>query len=242
MQKIKNITQYLKVVHDIKTKSEKNENFTDLLFRGQNTDKDLLPKIARITLKGDIKNIENLMLDEFQRAIIPLSEFKPEDEWDLLALAQHHGLPTRLLDWTYNPLVALWFAVFDVNINENAVVWILNADNEDFRNDTNNIQPLSNKVTKIYRPKIISRRISSQDGVFSVHKINEDNKFLAFNKNKNYKDKLTKITIEPKNFAHIKKGLNLLGINNSTIFPDIDGLCKHLEYRFAHEDIHNKTE
>jgi len=235
MQKIKNITEYLKIVHNLKKQSEENANFTELLFRGQNTDKDLLPKIARLNLKGEIKNIEKLMLDEFSRSIIPLSEFKPEDEWDLLALAQHHGLPTRLLDWTYNPLVALWFAVFDVSINENAVVWILNADTDDFRQDTETIQPLSNKVTKIYRPKIISRRISSQDGVFSVHKLNSDNKFIAFNKNKNYKDKLTKIIIEPKHFTHIKKGLNLLGINNSTIFPDIDGLCKHLEYRFTHE-------
>jgi hypothetical protein len=242
MQKIENITQYLKVVHDKKTESEKNENFTDLLFRGQNTDKDLFPKIARIKLKGKIKNIEKLMLDEFKRAIVPLSEFKPEDEWDLLALAQHHGLPTRLLDWTYNPLVALWFAVFDINVNENAVVWIFNADKDDFRNDTDKIQPLSNKVTKIYRPKIISRRISSQNGVFSVHKINNNDKFIAFNKNKNYKNKLTKIIIESKHFSQIKKDLDLLGINNSTIFPDIDGLCKHLEYRFTHENIHNKTE
>ena len=78
---------------------------------------------------------------------------------------------------------------------------------------------------------------TNQNGVFSIHKINGDNKFIAFNENK-----LIKIIIKPEHFSDIKEDLNTLGINNSMIFPDIDGLCKHLEYRFTHEKTqrHNK--
>lgn len=236
---ISSINEFFDIVESIKEDSEKIGNFAELLFRGQKEDKPLLPKLGRLRLHGEIENIEQLMLEEFKRGVIPLSEFKPEDDWDLLALAQHHGLPTRLLDWTYSSLIALWFAVCDAPQKneagdyENAVVWVLNADVEDFRTDTQRLGPLSNKITKIYRPKVVSRRISAQAGAFTVHKINEGGKIIQFERNKRYGKKLTKIIIPSSQFNPLRKNLNLLGINNSTVFPDLDGFCKHLERRFS---------
>lgn len=239
---IESISDFIKVVENLKYNSESQGNNAELLFRGQNNDKPLLPKLARLRLKGSIGKIEKLMLSEFERGVIPLSEFKPENDWDLLALAQHHGLPTRLLDWTYSSLIALWFAIRespqknDKGKFENGVVWILNAEVSDFRTDTEKYGPLSNRITKIFRPKVVSRRISAQAGAFTVHKINERGRIIKFETHKRYGYKLTKIIIPYTQFPSLRKSLNILGISNQTVFPDLDGFCKHLERRFSNLD------
>jgi len=242
IENIENINNFVNVVEKAKETSENSGNFSELLFRGQSRDEPLIPKLGRLRLNGSIKNVEKLMLAEFERGVIPLSEFKPENDWDLLALAQHHGLPTRLLDWTYSSLVALWFAVSespkknDKGKLENGVVWILNAEVVDFRTDTEKYGPLSNRITKIYRPKVVSRRISAQAGAFTVHKINEGGRIIKFETNKRYGKKLIKVIVPFSEFSSIRKSLNILGINNSTVFPDLDGFCNHLKRRFSKLD------
>ncbi len=235
------IKQFIDLMEEIEIENKKKGNSTDLLFRGQRIDRPLLPKLARLSLRGhDMANMEKLILDKFKRSALPFTEFKPENNWDWLALAQHHGLPTRLLDWSYSALVALWFAVEqpafkdDKGNPENGVVWIFAGELDDFRTDTEMIDPLSNKITKVFRSSVVSKRISAQAGVFTVHKINKKSgKIIRFETNKIYKDKLTKVIIPHENFSAIRQQLHVLGINSSTVFPDIDGLCKHIEWRYS---------
>ncbi len=242
IEKISSTSDFVKYVSDFKQKNETLGNNSELLFRGQGVDKPLLPKIARLNLRitsDRIAKTEKLILKEFERGILPLSEFRPDNNWDLLALAQHHGLPTRLLDWTYNALAALWFAVQSEPVKDengklmNGVVWILGAETDDFRTNTDKTDPLSNKITKIFRSTVVSRRISAQSGVFTVHKINDSGKMYRFETVSSFKDKLTKLVVPHKDFASIRSELNILGVNHFAIFPDLDGFCQHLTWRFA---------
>jgi hypothetical protein len=223
---IENVSSYIAFVESLKEDNETKGNKTELLFRGQGADKPLIPKIGRLKYKiqtNSILHTEKLILGEFRRGILPLTEFKIENNWDLLALAQHHGLPTRLLDWSYSALIALWFAVDNPpfvdkkGIPQDGVVWILAAEDKDFRTDTTTADPLDNNITKIFRSNVVSRRISAQSGVFTVHKILNDNKLIRFENNKNFKNKLTKLLIKGDNFAKLRKQLSILGIHYASI-------------------------
>src|SRR5688572_9039340 len=76
----------------------------------------LVPKIGRDPRLYSLP-LERVIFANFKRRAPQFINIRGMTEWDLLALAQHHGLPTRLLDWTTNPLVAAYFAVTSEPLN-----------------------------------------------------------------------------------------------------------------------------
>ncbi len=236
---VSTIEEFITAINEVKEKEEKGGNESDLIFRGQPEDWELLPKLARLNIKGEIGNIEKLLINKFKRASLPLVEHRPDNDWDVIALGQHHGLPTRLLDWTYSALIALWFAVkdppgLDDDGDEcNGVVWAFAPSVDDFNIDFTKYTPFSNRKTKVFRPSVITRRISSQSGLFTVHKFNSGGTVVRLENHKDYKPKLTKLIISPEDFSTLRRRLNTLGVNHSIVFPDLDGLCKHIEWRYS---------
>ena len=203
-----------------------------VLFRGQREDKPLLPKIARIHTREHVLASEKSMLDDFKRKSIPFLERSLATDWDWLALAQHHGLATRLLDWTLNPLAALWFAVEMPAINNGpSVVWIFKPSQKDFVVPSEQASPFEGERTNVFQPNHITSRIVAQGGWFTVHKyMAKQSRFIPLEKIARLKKYLTKIVIPPERFAFLRFELCRCGINSSSLFPGLDGLCRNIQW------------
>ena len=236
-EEIQNVTEYLKVIKKYKELRIAKGNTEDFVFRGQVGDLPLIPKIARLCPKGDLLTIERILLEEFKRTNpLLISELHPVDDWDYLTLGQHFGLPTRFLDWSNNALTALWFATDENSARltafDHAVVWILMADPEDFTIDFIGVHPFNVEETKIFRPRIIKQRINNQSGVFSIQPSQEIKQKAQLDQTATFSNKLLKITIPIESFGEIRSDLHVLGINAFTIFPELEGLCAYLQWRY----------
>ena len=116
------------------------------------------------------------MLDLFKSRAYPFLDGTPQSDFDWMVLAQHHGCPTRLLDWTGNPLVELFFAtVVDDQKEKDAVIWS-DHDFHWFPHDLLDGALTDFDRSFVYFPRHISSRISAQAALFTVHPFFADDK------------------------------------------------------------------
>jgi hypothetical protein len=216
-------------------------------FRGQRDAKwDLLPKIRRGYSKQQERFLTNLFYTRARtrHAVCPADG----DYGGWLAIMQHFGLPTRLLDWSNSPLIAAYFAVkYPIDTGEknalaHAAIWVL----EPHRlNESQGYEPIfpplnANSVEPMVRPamkgqdrsqiKVLATsplerdlRMFVQQGQFTVHVTEEPLTQLI-----NCDRWLMKIRIPSQSVPRIARELDVLGLRLADIFPDLQNLAIEL--------------
>lgn len=206
---------------DLHRRVQNYNNETDIYRGVTQKDYQLIPKIGRVPLLPRRNRLteEGRIFLRFKERAIPYLEFMPRNDWDWLAIAQHHGLPTRLLDWTRNPLAAAYFAVEHDYEGDSAIYVLKGYKVIDTKAHDN---PFAYPKVGKFVPDRITKRITAQLGVFTIH-ANPEKPFLS--------DSLEKLIIPNALRRKIKKILDTYGINRATLFPDLDGLAVHISWQ-----------
>ena len=206
---------------------------------------------------GDFRKLEKHLLRNFKK-YAHRSVVEKDSIWNWLSVAQHYGLPTRLLDWTYSPFVAMHFATADIDaFNVDGVIWAVNYVK------THNILPekLSRKLEEeganvftvemlfesikslteledlssdpfilFFEPPSIDDRIVNQFAFFSM---SSDSRVVLNSWLEDKMDFWRKIVIPAELKWEIRDKLDQANITERVLFPGLDGLTKWLSRHYS---------
>lgn len=189
------------------------------LFRGVGSVRqNLIPSVGRVAPDWRYTpDLEDRLLEKFQREALPYvrNMLDQNDKWTWLAMAQHHGVPTRLLDWSESPFVSLFFAVWG-NDPDDAGVYLIRRPSQvvNFGLDPFNIDKEG-----FFYPRHVTARITAQSGLFTVQ----------CDPTKPYPgDGVQQIVISAQAKQDFRRKLDAIGMHHAAIYADLDGLARRL--------------
>ena len=225
------------------------------VYRGLKDSKySLITSLNRIC--GHDLSLEDTVIRNFKK--YGYADLDSKDSfWQIIATGQHFGLPTRLLDWTYSPLVAAHFVTADINAyDKDGVIYAINTKDsvktlpealkkeleesrttsftismiEKYAKDFNELSKLSDKpFFMFYEPASADNRMINQYSLFSLC---SDPKYLI-NDLADEDSSMYKIIIPKEVKLEIRDKLDYINISERVIFPGLDSVCSWISRRYS---------
>lgn len=203
-------------------------------------------------------HLEEHILRNFIRYSRPFLAHQPGNEWELLVTAQHHGLPTRLLDWSYSPMIAAHFATLGGECDRDCVVWRLDwrkvhehfglpsvaflVQDLDAMLERRGIrdlrQLLEGGVSRDERfvcmldPPALDDRIIAQAATFTFS-TDKEHSFDEILRQEGLTRALTRYIIPAGRAGYVRDQLDLCAIDERKLFPDLDGVAAQMRRYYA---------
>jgi len=226
---------------------------------------ELLPGLYRhpvIRNAEELLQLEIKILNRFRQRSVPHIGFSTRSNWEYLFLMQHSRVPTRLLDWTENPYIALYFALTSAPYEthgatttflEDAAVWVLDpaawnrkaldeisyegtvlsSEDEELRgHEPARLPSLMKSEPVAMYGTHNSARIVAQRGVFMVFGKRMDDMEKTHTDHGYPSDSLIKLVIPVTHIESVLAAVIGSGITDSVVFPDLDGLAREIKRHF----------
>jgi hypothetical protein len=216
-----------------------------------------LDKLGGASCPHSKAELEEHILRNFIRYSRPYFTHPPENDWEVLVAAQHHGLPTRLLDWTYSPLVAAHFATVENDDNSDRVVWRLDWKSvhrcfrlpelalliQDLEGILGGNRPMTpwvlfnapadaQQFACMLEPPSLSPRIVAQSATFTLCS-DKRQSFDRFLERHGLGSALTKLIIPAEETARFRDQLDLVSVDERRLFPDLDGVAAEMRRYYS---------
>lgn len=183
-----------------------------------------------ITIFKNAINSQNLDSIKNVASSVPPDGSMNSPWYAIMALAQHYGLPTRLLDWTKHPFIAAFHAASGKKTaGEDIVVWACRTKNLE--------TDISGQIRIIKPPGSWNPNLVAQEGVFIyASNLTNDQQKLGLNKIEKIKDSFQKYSLRSVEIPGLLRQLNRERMHYARLFPGLDGVVKAIYDRKRWED------
>lgn len=209
--------------------------------------------------------LEEHILRTFIRYSRPYVEYPVSNEWELLVIAQHHGVPTRLLDWSYSPFVAAHFATLEPCPGIDRIVWrldwkrvhehfdfaplafliedldeVLRGKGHESAWDLFRAEHRERAFACLFDPPAVDTRLVAQSAAFTLCS-DKTQSFDRFLDGCGLSSALTRYVIPAAQVDFVRDQLDLCGIDERKIFPDLGGIAAQVRRYYSASGPGEKT-